>query len=182
MRILIVIIILPFFVQSQQPESDKFGSSNVEGVNTMVKFNKNDKSWMLNITGSKFYHNEFIPTILNGKKIKVKYDAFDDYMRLQVGPNLFTYPKNEILLLENKESWISHGNSWFKILFENNGFKYLLKPTAKFYPAEKASEYSERTPPKFKINYTFYSLKDDNIILLKRREIKKMGLKKMLEY
>ena len=62
-------------------------------------------------------------------------------MRLQVGPNLFTYPKNEILLLENKESWITHGNSWFRILLENNGFKYLLKPIAKFYPAEKASEH-----------------------------------------
>lgn len=182
MRILIVIILLPFFIQSQQPSSANYGSANVEEVNNMVKFDKSDKSWMLNITGSKFYHNEFISTIVNGKKIKVKYDAFDDYMRLQVGPNLFTYPKNEILLLENKESWITHGNSWFRILLENNGFKYLLKPIAKFYPAEKATGVSGNVPPKFKINYTFYSLKDDNIILLKRKEIKKMGLKKMLEY
>jgi hypothetical protein len=28
----------------------------------------------------------------------------------------------------------------------------------------------------------FYSLKDDNIILLKRKEIKKLGLKKYLKF
>ena len=60
MRILIVTILLPFFIQSQQPSSANYGSANVEEVNNLVKFDKSDKSWMLNITGSKFYHNEFI--------------------------------------------------------------------------------------------------------------------------
>ncbi len=34
--------------------------------------------------------------------------------------------------------------------------------------------------PEFKIKNEFYSLKDDNIILLKKKEIKKLRLKKML--
>ena len=33
MRILIVTILLPFFIQSQQPSSGNYGSANVEEVN-----------------------------------------------------------------------------------------------------------------------------------------------------
>ena len=65
--------------------------------------------------------------------------------------------------------------------YKKNGFAYLLKPIAKFYKATKGNGYTENTPPKFKNQNKFYSLKDDNIILLKRKEIKKLGLKKMLQ-
>ena len=86
----------------------------------------------------------------------------------QVGPNLFSFPENEILLLDNKESWITHGNSWFRILDKRIDFIYLLKPIAKYYPAKKSDGFSENTTREFKIINKFYSSKDDNIILLKR--------------
>ena len=43
-------------------------------------------------------------------------------MRSKVGPNLFSFPENEILLLDNKESWITPGNSWFRILDKRNDY------------------------------------------------------------
>ena len=178
MRHSIVLILLPFFIHSQQYRSSNFGSSDIERTNTRNRLSEKIK---LNIIGSKFYHDKFISTTVNGKEIKVKYDALDDYMRSQVGPNLFTYPKNEILLLENSESWITYNNSWYRILHKKDGFTYLFKPITKFYKATKGNGYIESTPPEFKIQNEFYSLKDDNIILLKRKEIKKLGLKKMLE-
>ena len=178
MRHSIVLILLPFFIHSQQYRSSNFGSSDIERTNTRNRLSEKIK---LNIIGSKFYHDKFISTTVNGKEIKVKYDALDDYMRSQVGPNLFTFPKNEILLLDNSESWITYNNSWYRILYKKDGFVYLLKPIAKFYKATKGNGYIENTPPEFKIQNEFYFLKDDNIILLKRKEIKKLGLKKMLE-
>ena len=177
MRHSILLILFPFFIHSQQYRSSNFGSTDIERTNTRNRLSEKITS---NITGSKFYHDKFISTRVNGKQIKVKYDALDDYMRSQVGPNLFSFPKNEVLLLDNNESWIVINNSWFRILYKKNGFAYLLKPIAKFYKATKGNGYIENTPPKFKIQNKFYSLKDDNIILLKRKEIKKLGLKKML--
>ena len=100
MRHSIVLILLPFFIHSQQYRSSNFGSSDIERTNTRNRLSEKIK---LNIIGSKFYHDKFISTTVNGKEIKVKYDALDDYMRSQVGPNLFTFPKNEILLLDNSE-------------------------------------------------------------------------------
>ena len=181
MTILIALLLSPFLINGQQHSSANYGNSNVESVNNQVKHDKFDKSWTLNIIGSKFYHDEFLSTIVNGKEINVKYDAFDDFMRSQVGPNIFSFPENEILLLDNKESWITYNNSWFRILVRRNDFTYLLKPIAKYYPAKKSDGFSENTPPEFKIKNKFYSLKDDNIILLKRKEIKKLGLKKMFK-
>ena len=178
MRSVITFLLFPFLIHSQQTQQVR-NYGDVEQINIETK--KRDNSWMLNIIGSKFYHDEFIPTIVNGKEIMVKYDALDDFMRSQVGPNLFSFPKNEILLLDNKESWITNGNSWFRILDKKNDFTYLLKPIAKYYPAKKSDGFSENTPHEFKIKNKFYSLKDDNIILLKRKEIKKLGLKKTLE-
>lgn len=178
MRHSILLILLPFFIHSQQYRSSNFGSSDIEMTNTRNRLSEKIKS---NIIGSKFYHDKFISTTVNGKEIKVKYDALDDYMRSQVGPNLFTFPKNEILLLDNSESWITYNNSWYRILYKKDGFTYLLKPVTKFYKATKGNGYIENTPPEFKMQNEFYSLKDDNIILLKRKEIKKLGLKKKLE-
>ena len=185
MRHSIVLILLPFFIHSQQYRSSNFGSSDIQW--SLQEFqmtrrrNRLSEKITSNIIGSKFYHDKFISTTVNGKQIKVKYDALDDYMRSQVGPNLFSFPKNEVLLLDNNESWIVINNSWFRILYKKNGFEYLLKPIAKFYKATKGNGYIENTPPKFEIQNKFYSLKDDNIILLKRKAIKKLGLKKMLE-
>jgi len=102
-------------------------------------------------------------------------------MRSQVGPNLFSFPENEIILLDNKEPWITYNNSWFRILVRSNDFTYLLKPIAKYYPAKKSDGFSENTTHEFKIINKFYSLRYDNIILLKRKEIKKLGLKKMFK-
>ena len=178
MRINFFFILFPLLIHSQQTQQVR-NYGDVEQINIETK--KRDNSWKLNIIGSKFYHDEFLPTIVNGKEIKVKYDALDDFMRSQVGPNLFSFPENEILLLDNKESWITHGNSWFRILDRRNDFTYLLKPIAKYYPAKKSDGFSENTPHEFKIINKFYSLKDDNIILLKRKEIKKLGLKKILK-
>jgi hypothetical protein len=186
MRHSIVLILLPFFIHSQQYRSSNFGSSDIQW--SLQEFqmtrrrNRLSEKIKLNIIGSKFYHDKFISTTVNGKEIKVKYDALDDYMRSQVGPNLFTFPKNEILLLDNSESWITYNNSWYRILYKKDGFTYLLKPITKFYKAKKGNRYIENTPPEFKMQNEFYSLKDDNIILLKRKEIKKLGLKKYLKF
>jgi len=182
MKSIILFLFLPLLIQSQQHSSANFGSTDIENVNVNNRLRKGMAA--LNIIGSKFYHNKFIPTTVNGKKIKVKYDALDDNMRLQVGIPLFTFPKNEILILDNKESWIVHENIWYRILDKRNGFTYLLKPVAKFYPAKKAGatfEDSKSTPAEFKISNKFYSLSEDKLILLKRKEIKKLGLKKLLE-
>ena len=178
MRINFFFILFPLLIHSQQTQQVR-NYGDVEQINIETK--KRDNSWKLNIIGSKFYHDEFLPTIVNGKEIKVKYDALDDFMRSQVGPNLFSFPENEILLLDNKESWITYSNSWFRILDKRNDFTYLLKPIAKFYPSKKSDGFSENTNPEFKIKNEFYSLKDDNIILLRKKEIKKLRLKKMLE-
>tara|TARA_B100001057_G_scaffold136278_1_gene135894 strand:- start:448 stop:798 length:351 start_codon:yes stop_codon:yes gene_type:complete len=116
MRHSIVLILLPFFIHSQQYRSSNFGSSDIQW--SLQEFqmtrrrNRLSEKITSNIIGSKFYHDKFISTMVNGKQIKVKYDALDDYMRSQVGPNLFSFPKNEVLLLNNNESWIVINNSW----------------------------------------------------------------------
>ena len=94
MRSVITFLLFPFLIHSQQTQQVR-NYGDVEQINIETK--KRDNSWMLNIIGSKFYHDEFIPTIVNGKEIMVKYDALDDFMRSQVGPNLFSFPKNEIM-------------------------------------------------------------------------------------
>ena len=101
MRSVIIFLLFPFLIHSQQTQQVR-NYGDVEQINIETK--KRDNNWMLNIIGSKFYHDEFIPTIVNGKEIMVKFDALDDFMRSQIGLNLFSFPKNEILLLGNKES------------------------------------------------------------------------------
>ena len=154
MRSVFFSLLFPLLICSQQSQQVR-NYGDVEQINIETK--KRDNSWMLNIIGSKFYHDEFLSTIVNGKEINVKYDALDDFMRSQVGPNIFSFPENEILLLDNKESWITYNNSWFRILFRKNDFTYLLKPIAKYYPAKKSDGFSENTPHEFKIKNKFVS-------------------------
>ena len=91
MRINFFFILFPLLIHSQQTQQVR-NYGDVEQINIETK--KRDNSWTLNIIGSKFYHDEFIPTMVNGKEIKVKYNALDDFMRSQVGPNLFSFPRN----------------------------------------------------------------------------------------
>ena len=53
-------------------------------------------------TGSKFYHEKFLTSIIKGKKVEVRFDAFKDAMYIRFNDNYFEYlmpSKNNVSIL-----------------------------------------------------------------------------------
>jgi len=66
MRSVFFSMLFPLLICSQQSQQVR-NYGDVEQINIETK--KRDNSWMLNIIGSKFYHDEFLSTILTEKKL-----------------------------------------------------------------------------------------------------------------
>ena len=71
------------------------------------------------IKDDRFYHNKFLPAIINGNKVRVKFDAYSDLMYVNFRPNWNenVSPKSNdlIVLLDNKEPWIAFNKKWYRL-------------------------------------------------------------------
>ena len=75
---------------------------------------------------SRYYHEDYVNTIINGKKILVKFDAYSDLMEPKFGPGYLPYSNKLKLLLNQNETWIAFNNKWFRLIFEDKESTYLL--------------------------------------------------------
>ena len=70
----IFFLLFPLLVISQN--SDGQSSGGFQFYNT----NKSNNNLFYQTIGSRFYHEKFLTSIINGKKAAVKFDAFKDAM------------------------------------------------------------------------------------------------------
>ncbi|MDC3034623.1 hypothetical protein OA260_00800, partial [bacterium] len=88
------------------------------------------------ITGSRFYHEKFLTSIIKGKKVEVRFDAFKDAMYIRFNDNYFEYllpSKNNVsILLGGKEPWLAYDNKWYRLLFKDKKKSYLFKPIVEY--------------------------------------------------
>ena len=138
------------------------------------------------IRDDRFYHNKFLPSIINGNKVKVKFDAYSDLMYVNFRPNWNEYisPSSNdlIILLDNKEPWIAFNQKWYRLLFRDGNSSYLYKPIKELFQEREASSgYQRNEPPEFKLEEKYFILKDGKLSKLKRKEIKKLALEKIIK-
>ena len=138
------------------------------------------------IKDDRFYHNKFLPAIINGNKVRVKFDAYSDLMYVNFRPNWNenVSPKSNdlIVLLDNKEPWIAFNKKWYRLLFRDGNTSYLYKPIKELFIAREASSgYRRNEPPEFKLQEKYFMLRDGRLYKLKNKEIKKLGLKRILK-
>ena len=77
--------------------------------------------------GSRFYHEKFLTSIIKGKKVEVRFDAFKDAMYVRFNDNYFEYlmpSKNNVsILLGGKEltiiNWLAYDQKWYRLLFKD---------------------------------------------------------------
>ena len=134
-----------------------------------------------NVVGSRYYHKNYVYTIIEGKKILIKFDAYSDLMEPKFGPGYLPYSNKLKLLLNQNETWIAFNNKWFRLIFEDKESTYLLKPIVEYVKAKKAEEgYGGNEPAKFVMKERYYVLKNGILTKLKKKEVKKLGLLKIL--
>ena len=167
-----------FLIFSQEP-TNNYGYSGKESNEFSPHGDRFD--WMKEIKGSRFYHDRFLPSIIEDKKAKIKFDAYSDLMVTYIGPDLKAYPNNLTILLDQTETWISFNKKWYQLLSENENKKYLFKPIVNLIKAKKAdSGFEGNRPAEFVMRERFFVLEDNLLIKIKKREIKKLGLLKLL--
>ena len=134
------------------------------------------------IRDDRFYHNKFLPAIINGNKVQVKFDAYSDLMYVNSRPNWNKYisPSSNdlIILLDNKEPWIAFNQKWYRLLFKNGNSSYLYKPIKELYKGREGFGNQKDEPPEFKLQEKYLTLRNGKLTKLKRKEIKKLGLEK----
>ena len=174
-----LVFLLPFLIFSQQDNlSDGTGS-----YRQYFDEKKTSRKHVLkNVIGSRYYHKDYVNTIINGKKILVKFDAYSDLMEPKFGPGYLPYSNKLKLLLNQNEVWIAFNNKWFRLIYKDGESTYLLKPIVEYVKAKKAEEgYGGNQPAKFVSKEIYYILKNDILTKLKRKEVKKLGLLKILD-
>ena len=104
-----LVFFLPVLIFSQQDNlSDGTGS-----YRQYFDENKTSRKHVLkNVIGSRYYHEDYVNTIINGKKILVKFDAYSDLMEPKFGPGYLPYSNKLKLLLNKNETWIAYNNKW----------------------------------------------------------------------
>ena len=173
-----LLFFLPFLIFSQQDNlSDGTGS-----YRQYFDENKTSRKHVLkNVIGSRYYHEDYVNTIINGKKILVKFDAYSDLIEPKFGPGYLPYSNKLKLLLNKNETWIAFNNKWFRLIFEDKESTYLLKPIVEYVKAKKAEEgYGGNEPAKFVMKERYYVLENGILTKLKKKEAKKLGLLKIL--
>ena len=70
-----------------------------------------------------FTMKSFLTSLINGKKVEVRFDAFKDAMYIRFNDNYFEYllpSKNNIfILLGGKEPWLAYDSKWYRLLFKD---------------------------------------------------------------
>ena len=83
MRNIILIFLFPLFAISQ---------SNSQSAGGFRFYDTNKSNITLyQTTGSRFYHEKFLTSIIKGKKVAVRFDAFKDAMYIRFNDNYFEY-------------------------------------------------------------------------------------------
>ena len=140
----LLILLLPFtmFPQNFNSEMSRYGKL---GDNKL-----NRRNVLKNVVGSRYYHKDYVYTVIDGKKTLIKFDAYGDMMEPKFGPGYLPYYNKLKLLLDKNETWIAFNNKWFRLIFEDKESTYLLKPIVEYVKAKKAEEgYGGNEPAKF---------------------------------
>tara|TARA_B100001109_G_scaffold239221_1_gene221594 strand:+ start:2178 stop:2732 length:555 start_codon:yes stop_codon:yes gene_type:complete len=170
-------------IAQQAQHQDNYG---YDGPRRFQYPSENINSLWEKIGDDRFYHNKFLPSIINGNKVKVKFDAYSDLMYVNFRPNWNEYisPSSNdlIILLDNKEPWIAFNQKWYRLLFRDGNSSYLYKPIKELFQEREASSgYQRNEPPEFKLEEKYFILKDGKLSKLKRKEIKKLALEKIIK-
>ena len=135
-------------------------------------------------TGSRFYHEKFLTSIIKGKKVEVRFDAFKDAMYVRFNDNYFEYlmpSKNNVsILLGGKEPWLAYDKKWYRLLFKDKKKSYLFKPIVEYSKPRMAnSGYSVNKTAEFKLKKRFFVLEAGTLKKVSKKELKKIGIVKM---
>ena len=183
MRHFILILLFPLFAISQNNRE----IWRLQHYNTN-KFKDRDPN---EIVGSRFYHEKFLVSTINGKKAIVKFDAYKDAMYVSFKDNYYEYilpsKNNFVILLGGKEPWLSFDNKWYRFLFKKGGKSYLFKPIVEFVKPRKAnsfnvsiSGYEDNKPGEFKMKKKLFVLEAGILNKVSKKEAKKDWSYKMI--
>ena len=178
MRNFILILLFPLFAicqsNSQSAGGFRFYDTNRSNIN------------LYQTIGSRFYHKKFLTSLINGKKVEVRFDAFKDAMYIRFNDNYSEYllpSKNNVsILLGGKEPWLAYDNKWYRLLFKDKKKSYLFKPIVEYSKPKIAnSGYSVNKPAEFKMRKRFYVLEEEILNKVSKKELKKIGLKRIID-
>ena len=178
MRNFILILLFPVFAICQ---------SNSQSAGGFRFYDTNSSNITLyQITGSRFYHEMFLTSIIKGKKVEVKFDAFKDAMYIRFNDNYSEYllpsKNNASILLGGKEPWLAYDNKWYRLLFKDDNKSYLFKPIVEYSKPKIAnSGYSVNKAAEFKLKKRYYILEAGTLKKVPKKELKKMGLKLIID-
>ena len=173
----LLLLLTPISILSQDNFTNERGSYGqyYDGQKT------NRKHVLKNVVGSRYYHKDYVYTVIDGKNTLIKFDAYSDMMEPKFGPGYLPYSNKLKLLLNQNETWIAFNNKWFRLIFEDKESTYLLKPIVEYVKAKKAEEgYGGNQPAKFVMKERYYVLENGILTKLKKKEVKKLGLLKIL--
>ena len=106
------------------------------------------------------------------------------YVNFRPNWNEYISPSSNdlIILLDNKEPWIAFNQKWYRLLFRDGNSSYLYKPIKELFQEREASSgYQRNEPPEFKLEEKYFILKDGKLNKLKRKEIKKLDLERIIK-
>ncbi len=170
-------------------DQDNYGNGSLNTWLSLYKTNKyiseDINSLWEKIRNDRFYHNKFLPAIINGNKVQVKFDAYSDLMYVNFRPNWNEYispSSNDIIvLLDNKEPWIAYNKKWYRLIFRDGNSSYLYKPTKELNKGREGFGNQRDEPPEFKLQEEYLILRNGKLNKLKRKEIKKLGLERIIK-
>ena len=169
--------LFPFLILSQETITN-YGYSGKESSEFNPYGDRRD--WMKEVKGTRFYHDNFLSSIIDGKEVKIKFDAYSDIMVTYIGPDIRANT-NFILLLDQRETWIGFNNKWYQLLAKKKDKSYLFKPIINLIKAKKAdSGFEGNKPAEFKLKERFFVLENNLLTKIKMKEIKKLGLLKVI--
>ena len=169
--------LFPFLILSQGTTTN-YGYSGKESSEFNPYGDRRD--WMKEVKGTRFYHDNFLSSIIDGKEVKIKFDAYSDIMVTYIGPDIRANT-NFILLLDQRETWIGFNNKWYQLLAKKEDKSYLFKPIINLIKAKKAdSGFEGNKPAEFKLKERFFVLENNLLTKIKKKEIKKLGLLKVI--
>ena len=173
-------------IGQDQNDYGKGGFDTWLSLHTTKKYISEDiNSLWEKIRDDRFYHNKFLPAIINGNEVQIKFDAYSDLMYVNFRPNWNEYipaSSNElIVLVGNKEPWIAFNKKWYRLLFRHGSTSYLYKPIKELFQGREGFGNQRDEPPEFKLQEKYFILKEGKLTKLKRKEIKKLGLEKIIK-
>ena len=100
----LLLLLTPISILSQDNFTNERGSYGqyYDGQKT------NRKHVLKNVVGSRYYHKDYVYTVIDGKNTLIKFDAYSDMMEPKFGPGYLPY-SNKLKLLLNQ----SFGTNFF---------------------------------------------------------------------